>query len=670
MNWIWAIVLGAVAATGIFFWVYKNDSKKLKKNKAISALLRSLSTFLIVLLLCAPFITFKSVKEVKPQLTLLVDRSTSMKSYFTDSSAYENEVKNISKALAAKYDVTVQGFGNNLIQDSIWQQWQYTTSIGTAFQQLQEQHKVKPVQGVLLLSDGINNLGVDPSQIANQMSFPVHTLALGDSTTPVDASIKNVLVNKTVSLNARFEMLIDLEAHKLEGQKIKVSVTHNGNTVAEQQLSISKTSQVVSLPLELVAQSKGMQKYSIQITPLEAEQNILNNRQDVFIDVIDEKIKVLLFAKGAHPDVAAIRAALQHLEQFEITVSKTLPSTAIYQNDIVIAHQPTSSECNVLEQSGRPVWYILGATADAHAYAALGLLAQTRSITGDVDIQPVLNRQFGNFQLTENIVDVISKYPPLRGSMASLKPQESVLFYQKVGNVNTEQPLWFFMNQDAGRSLVLIGEGLWKWKMQEFKHFKNITTFQTIIKQSLLQIHKKEDKRPFAVYVDKQVYSTYEKVFLYAMYKDNLGVLNNIPNVSYKINNAMPAQNMDRIGNTYKQDLGMFAEGKYNITASIKDKDRVYNAEAIFEVSPFDLEAARTHADFGLMKNIASNSGGSFYSFSDKNQSIDAILNHAASATKLKEDIKEQKLINFKWLFFMLLILMTLDWWFRKNNSI
>src|SRR5690606_6135242 len=125
--------------------------------KALPAILRGLSAFIIILLLCAPFITSKEVQEVKPRLAVLVDRSTSMKHYFTGADSYKDTVDAIIGRLSAKYDVSVCGWGSSLISDSIWNVWHNTTQLSTALQQLDEQNKIEPLQSVLLISDGISN---------------------------------------------------------------------------------------------------------------------------------------------------------------------------------------------------------------------------------------------------------------------------------------------------------------------------------------------------------------------------------------------------------------------------------------------------------------------------------------------------------------------------------
>lgn len=672
MNWSIAIITGIAAAGIMFWWVYKNDKRKLTRYRFLPASLRALSTLLLVLLLCAPFIVTKTVREIRPALTILADRSTSMRSYFESDDAYRKAVEDMARQLSERYDVEIAGWGDGLIadKDSLWRTWQHSTQMGSALYQLGERHKMRPVQSVLMISDGINNMGGDPAALAHRLPFPVHTMVLGDSTMPVDVGIQNVLVNKTVSLNAKFEMLIDVFAHKVQGKDVMLQVLHNGQPVFSQAIRAGQQQQVLGYSLQLQARQQGLQKYTVSITPVEGEKNVVNNRQDIFVDVIDEKIKVLVLARSPHPDIAAVRSALQGLEQFDVQVVKTLLPSDLQQCDIVIAHAPDAGDCNQLKMLDKPVWYILGAGTGVQVFAALELLDGGSGANGNVEVLPVLNQQFAVFQLPGNIADVTARYPPLQGALVSFKAQDDVLFYQRIGNVVTRQPLWFFKQYGHTAAVILAGEGLWKWRMQEHKHYGKTETFQALVKQSLLKIHSRQDKRPFVLYTDKQVYNAYEKVYVYAMFKNALGELNNIPDVRLQVNGAPAARPMERMGNTYKEDLGIFKEGSYTVTGMLREDGREHTAKVSFEVAPFDLEAVRTHADYTLMNNLAAYSGGLFGTYADRDNIIKGMLQHASAAARLKEETREHKLVDFKWLFFLLLALMAGEWLFRKNYNI
>lgn len=667
MNWTLAILLSVVAGVGIGLWVYQKDKKILKKWKALPAILRGLGTFLLLLLLCAPSFTSTSVSEEKPQLALLVDRSTSMQLPFNDTNSFTQQITGAIEQLSQKYDVHLYGIGEGVAKDSVWEHWFHHSDLGGSIQEVLQMSQQDPPDAMLVVSDGIYNLGADPSQIVYQAPYKIYTVAVGDSTTLIDAGVQQVLVNKSVPFNAQFECIIDVFAHKLQGQQMQVAVLHGGQVLHQSNISVNEGRQLSSIPLKLTAKQKGLQKYTVSITPLDKEQNILNNQYDFYVDIIDQEVKVLILAQAPHPDVVTIQKALSHLPQYKIELAKSLTSNNLLQSDIIMAIQPDVTVVNVLKQSDKPVLFILGASTPSNVYAQLELsLANNAKTT--VDATPILVPQFQNFQLPEKIASVVGVYPPVQGAMLAHTGNMDVLLQQKLGQVATNQPLWFFKQLNNKKIAVVNGEGIWRWSIYEWKKNKNNEVIHDLIKQTVQYIHTQKDKRPFVLYVDKPKFHVYEKVGLAATYKSDMGELNNHPEVQLNIkpNIATASNLMDRLGNSYKSDLGYLPAGNYHVTATLNNGQQKYSSEVSFEVVDYDMELIRTHANYEVMHQIADNSGGQFFTWAQMEQAIAALMHDDAATTILKQHIQEKVLINYKLFFFLILLLFGSEWFLRK----
>ncbi|MEP0675143.1 MAG: hypothetical protein ABJC32_06400, partial [Nonlabens ulvanivorans] len=51
-----------------------------------------------------------------------------------------------------------------------------------------------------------------------------------------------------------------------------------------------------------------------------------------------------------------------------------------------------------------------------------------------------------------------------------------VLIYKSIGDVETQQPLWFTYEENETRHAVFLAEGFWRWRAQSYldeKDFKN-----------------------------------------------------------------------------------------------------------------------------------------------------------------------------------------------------
>ena len=62
-----------------------------------------------------------------------------------------------------------------------------------------------------------------------------------------------------------------------------------------------------------------MNKYTVVVEKVSNEVTTINNKLDIFVDVKDTRQKVLLVANAPHPDIAAIRAELEHNTLYDFT---------------------------------------------------------------------------------------------------------------------------------------------------------------------------------------------------------------------------------------------------------------------------------------------------------------------------------------------------------------
>jgi len=85
-----------------------------------------------------------------------------------------------------------------------------------------------------------------------------------------------------------------------------------------------------------------------------------------------------------------------------------------------------------------------------------------------------------------------------------------------------------------------------------------------------------------------------------------------------------------------------------------------------FTVIPVNLENIETTANHQMLYQLARNSGGDFYLPGSLEQLIDQLKssNKLKASTFFQETINE--LLNLRWLFFVLLLLLSVEWFLRK----
>ncbi len=81
-----------------------------------------------------------------------------------------------------------------------------------------------------------------------------------------------------------------------------------------------------------------------------------------------------------------------------------------------------------------------------------------------------------------------------------------------------------------------------------------------------------------------------------------------------------------------------------------------------------DLEAQNTTADFGLLRELSQRTGGRFVQ-PNTLSSLVQIMTNNRPPDRLDSSEQMAELIQLKWLFFLLLILASLEWGLRKYSG-
>jgi hypothetical protein len=116
----------------------------------------------------------------------------------------------------------------------------------------------------------------------------------------------------------------------------------------------------------------------------------------------------------------------------------------------------------------------------------------------------------------------------------------------------------------------------------------------------------------------------------------------------------------------YILNAGFLPVGNYSYQATVKFGNGTYTSNGKFSVSPLQLEEMRTRADHQVLYQLASQHNGSMHYLND----LDKIAEEIDSKNQLKPILYDsyvtQSAINLKWIFFLLLVLISAEWFIRK----
>lgn len=371
MLWLW-ILLAILIAAGAGYIVYRADVKRAVPKPWLTAGLRSMVIFLVLLLLLAPAFTITKNETRKPIVLFLQDGSRSVADALgADSIQYKQNAEALLGKLQDKYKVVTYDLQGSVVADSLFQYKDNATDIATALSNVQEYYGTQNLGAVILATDGKYNQGVNPLYAQQNLKGALYTVGIGDTNLQKDVRISKVYANKTVSANNSFEIRADVLADRSRGYNNSIRLLENGQAVATAAVNVNADRYDRAVTFIVKADKPGLHHYTIAAPVAEGEENTANNNRDVFVEVVDAQKHILIAGAAPHPDIKAIREALSGLENYKITVRVNNDFPSILEDyDILILHNLPGvgykSNPSII-RANKPAWYILGARSDVNA---------------------------------------------------------------------------------------------------------------------------------------------------------------------------------------------------------------------------------------------------------------------------------------------------------------
>ena len=671
MQWIyWLIAI--VLSLGAGYWVYRADKKRAVPQPWLTSLLRALVVFFTLLLILVPTIVITKNIIEKPIVLLLQDDSRSVGiALGNDSVGYREDITALTRRLSDKYKVVQWGFGNIVQNDSLFYYKQGATDISSALARAQEFFGLQNLGAVILATDGRFNEGMNPMYQQLSLHSTLYTVGIGDSVRQKDIRITKVYANKTVAINSNFEIRADIVADLCKGYSNSVEIKEGDNMLSTVPVAVNSDKYDRSVSFTVKATSAGLHHYVISMPEAEGEKNVVNNRRDIFVEVVEEKKNILIVSAAPHPDVNAIKDALSGLESYKITVCQAdnFPASLSGYNVIILDGLPSGRNkvATQLVAARKPIWCIINSQTDIAGFNELQQLTHTIvSPAAQHDVYAAYNSAFTGFTLPQNIAVVTDKMPPLQVNAGNIRtaPGAGVLFTDKQGGA----PLWV-LQQGSVPTAVLMGENIFRWRLYEFKNYNDHSVIDECIRQTVAFLSANTSDKPFSVAMQKYVWSDQEAILLNGYLLNGNNEQINTPDVQLVItDSAGRKQNFsfERSGSAYSLNVGVWAGGTYTYTAHTTYNDKQYTTSGSFVVESIPLELMETGADYPLLYGLAGKYNGRFVTAKNVGSLYDSISNNNRVKPVIETNTETVPLVDRKWYFFLILLLAVCEWLLRK----
>lgn len=653
-----------------------------KNTNYVLAVLRFLMVTQLTLLLFGPLIRQIQNSKEAPIIVFAIDNSQSI-SEIEDSarlSSFQNRINSLQQDFNDNgYFTEIRTLKGPNTRNTKIQFNEISSNLNEMLRGIQNDYESRNLSNVLLFSDGLYNLGNNPG--FHPYNFRISTIGLGDTTQRPDLNLNAVLYNKIAYEGNKFPIIAELFSYNLAGKTVTVQLEKNRTVLEQKQIKISNQNQFDQVEFLVEADESGMKRYTLRAIPVDGEFIVSNNIKEAFIDIIKGKQKILLVAPAPHPDIKAIKSALESNDNYEvITYIKGINTFVEDKYDAVVLHQVPDkrrkyvSLLSKIQNEKIPAFFIYGNQSDINKFNELNGAVRIQPISYQRDnVFPFYNPGFGKFLYNAENIEALNNFPPVKVPFANYEvlPQSDVMLYQKVGKVNTQKPLLLIQRTNERSTAVLLGEGIWSWRLQEFAQNQSHTAFDEMISKIIQFLSTKEDKRKFKVYPIKNEYLNSESVvFETEVYNDiyeqtyghkiDLKIVddkNNSHGYSFVISDKNSRYRISGLEN------GIFT---YQANAVINGNNETVTGS--FTVKDLQIETTKLTADHNLLRNVAALNGGKFYGKNQLDQLKNDILNQEV-INKIYTSETFLSIINMKWGFFILLLFVSIEWFLRKFHG-
>ena len=194
------------------------------------------------------------------------------------------------------------------------------------------------------------------------------------------------------------------------------------------------------------------------------------------------------------------------------------------------------------------------------------------------NLQAALNDNFSEFVINPLLKTSLTFYPPLHGHYGDFKlpTGAKTLFNQRIGSVTKESPLLFFQTQRGKRYAVVMGEGIWRWRINEFQRTKDHGVFNDLIDKTIQYLTVPGRSKGLTVSFPKKINKQEELIINGVFYNSSLEAITS-PSLNLNItdeNSKNYTTQFSVYEDGYQAQLGKLNPGRYEWEVETEFKNK------------------------------------------------------------------------------------------------
>jgi hypothetical protein len=660
----WLLLLGTLASVIFAVWSYR------RTNPPVAAWLRWLLTVLRCLgltlglwLIWEPTLEIVRDHSESALIDVLIDHSASMalKQAGIDRIQQVNDLlaSQSFKRLSERNRLSGFGFSDSLsatitlLRGDLPAANGAETDIADALAKAVQAARSAKLGGILLISDGENNAGPDPARLSRQLRLPIWTIGIGSAAQSKDVMITEVDASSIVYQGSKVPIQVAWRAIGVKGVPFDIRlIGESGATLGRQSISADADFAEGRTEFEITVERAGRQQFRVELPHLEGELTADNNRRSFYLNVLANRMRVLVMAGPPDNSLGDLLRRIAPDEHVQVT-SRTTKSNSFYEGgwpdeklldqiDVIILHHfPTrlnsSSQvaafAEAVSKKNLPVCLIDGGALEPLMLKSFEsvlpvLVTSGRGKLISAQVAPLRRHSIIAEPEDLNYAEKWSALPPVNfmAGLYTALPQAEVLAEFQPGGAQ-HFPAIIISERAGSKSAALLMRDLWRWGLVSPGSDGVTEPFiQRLIRWLAV---RKSDKRVQLAF-SKEQFSTQEQVgFTASVYDENYRPFDGAE-VQAKVSSALrEGVRLTLTGEgkgRYRGSFQPWGEGEYKVQVQARQNSSSLGEDSSsVAVEPFSIELLDTRLNEPLLRQIAEASGGSYAPADSAERLLDSI---------------------------------------------
>ncbi|SEP62419.1 hypothetical protein [Flavobacterium urocaniciphilum] len=666
------IILSVIISGAVAFYQYLFKADNQNKTNWLLAFLRFISVFSLLLLLINPVISRKSIETNKIPLAIVADNSSSISELKANTLEKELIEKfNSNKELKDKFEIQNYSFDEDFYSGKPLDFKGNHSNIDNVASNLKQLNK-NTFYPIVLLTDGNQTIGND-YVYSFQETATVYPVVLGDTTTTFDLKINQLNANKYAFLKNKFPVEVFLQYNGNKPISTNFSIEKGGKKISSQTINFDKKNKVQSLQILLEADRVGIQKYKAILSSSIKEKNTYNNVKNFAVEVIDQRKEIAIISDISHPDLGALKRAIESNAQRKVTILKTKEISNLNKFNLLVLYQPNAAFRKVFDANKNlriNTFIITGMATD------FNLLNQMQS---DLDFKMTNKKEdftssfVTGFNLFAQNDIQFEQFPPLENPFGKITEKGSLntLLTATVNGIEVGNPILTFSEKGNNRNAYLLGENSWKWRMESFVMNQSYEKYDQFIDKIIQYLSTNSAKKSLLV-EHESFYNSGETIEIFAQFFNKSFELEENANLSINLTNkntkSTKNYNFSKANNGYQVIFDGLEPGNYAFQVKEASSNAIYNGT--FEVLDFDVEKQFVNPDVSKLQQLANQNKGEVIHPNQMDKLIQLLLKKDTYLPIEKSLVKNSPLIDWINLLIILAISLASEWFIRKYNGL